>query len=503
MAQIVPNTIVKVLTGIPFDKSLSDVRKFNSLAEQTSYFESKVMKTFTYTDFTYQRKDMSIRVPGVADDYIGANYVMYQNANFGTKWFYAFIDEIRFVNGNMTELLISTDVYQTWQFDFQVLTSFVEREHVGDDSFGVNTLPEPFSCGEYECYSTSGYYFDSTYTTVLYTIGRDSSESPEYKDRVYNGMISYNSNVASDITAKLKELVQMDDGTQVAAVYMNPFNPGDSGQSEISLLSTWPGFPEVNNNKCKIYPYTMIQLYSTDGSTKNLRPELFSAGDLPTQITGTVYKYGNFPPCIAFRPDYTSANDIMNSVEYNSPIQASYALDGMLQYFGATSGTHLLNVLSSVGVGAAMGSVGGGAGAGVGAATGLISSAAGEIMDMVRATKLPNTPNLGGNSGAINQLAATVGFGTKCYGLMPDQIRALDDFFDRFGYNVSRLKVPNMSGRGAWNYVKTRSVALAGDVPAEDMLKLKLMFDGGVRFWHTNQIGNYALPNQIVEAEHE
>lgn len=60
---------------------------------------------------------------------------MYQNENYSTKWFYAFIDNMKYINDSMTEISISTDVWQTWQFDLTFLESFVEREmcNVSDD----------------------------------------------------------------------------------------------------------------------------------------------------------------------------------------------------------------------------------------------------------------------------------------------------------------------------------------------------------------------------------
>lgn len=60
---------------------------------------------------------------------------MYQNENYSDKWFYAFIDGMKYINDSMTEISISTDVWQTWQFDLEFMESFVEREmiNVSDD----------------------------------------------------------------------------------------------------------------------------------------------------------------------------------------------------------------------------------------------------------------------------------------------------------------------------------------------------------------------------------
>ena len=60
---------------------------------------------------------------------------MYQNANYGDKWFYAFIVNMKYISDYTTEIEILTDAFQTWQFDIIFKQSFVEREmlNVTDD----------------------------------------------------------------------------------------------------------------------------------------------------------------------------------------------------------------------------------------------------------------------------------------------------------------------------------------------------------------------------------
>lgn len=74
---------------------------------------------------------------------------MYQNENYGNKWFYAFITKMEYDNDYMTNISIETDVYQTWQFDIIFKKCFVEREHVEDDTIGKHTVPESLEHGEY------------------------------------------------------------------------------------------------------------------------------------------------------------------------------------------------------------------------------------------------------------------------------------------------------------------------------------------------------------------
>ena len=59
---------------------------------------------------------------------------MYQNTHYSSKWFYAFILGMEYVNDNMTRIIITTDPYQTWQFDITFMQSFVEREMIAPNS---------------------------------------------------------------------------------------------------------------------------------------------------------------------------------------------------------------------------------------------------------------------------------------------------------------------------------------------------------------------------------
>lgn len=72
----------------------------------------------------------------------------------------------------------------------------------------------------------------------------------------------------------------------------------------------------------------------------------------------------------------------------------------------------------------------------------------------------------------------------------------LDQFFDMYGYATNAVKVPNEDSRESWNYVKTDNVIINGSMPVQDMANIKAMYNRGVRFWHTTDVGNYSLSNR-------
>lgn len=153
---ITPQTDIKLLE-VPLQIDNKNQLTFTNSVEQYNYFNSL---PFLYIDnVQYQRKDNIIRFPAHIDKLLNYNYVMYQNENYTDKWFYAFITNMRYVNDNMTEITITTDVFQTWQFDFIFKESFIEREmlSVADDIPGANLVPEGLETGEFKCGGTASF----------------------------------------------------------------------------------------------------------------------------------------------------------------------------------------------------------------------------------------------------------------------------------------------------------------------------------------------------------
>jgi hypothetical protein len=136
------------LLNTPLEKDMKNTLKFANVTAQTNYFISKIEYTISDT-YTYVRKDGSLKISKTVDELYNCNYLMYQNYGFTNKWFYAFIDRIEYVDEKTSQIFFTTDAYQTWCFDINILDSFVKREHTNNDTIGANTLPEGLESGEY------------------------------------------------------------------------------------------------------------------------------------------------------------------------------------------------------------------------------------------------------------------------------------------------------------------------------------------------------------------
>ena len=82
--------------------------------------------------------------------------------------------------------------------------------------------------------------------------------------------------------------------------------------------------------------------------------------------------------------------------------------------------------------------------------------------------------------------------------LPENELKAIDDYFTRFGYAINQIKVPNYTGRRYWNFVQLGDVLANGAVPTNYMEKINNALLTGVTIWHSHDnIGNFALNNDI------
>lgn len=150
-----PDIVVKILKGIELDRDLENTYRFASLSAQQNFFSSPKRVKFQLENLQYLRTgENSIKVELKTAALYDCNYLMFQNTGYvdesgRTRWFYAFIDRVDYVNEATSEIFYTIDPMQTWLFDFKFADCMVEREHVRDDTIGANIVAEPVTAGQY------------------------------------------------------------------------------------------------------------------------------------------------------------------------------------------------------------------------------------------------------------------------------------------------------------------------------------------------------------------
>ena len=111
----------------------------------------------------------------------------------------------------------------------------------------------------------------------------------------------------------------------------------------------------------------------------------------------------------------------------------------------------------------------------------------------------PNTAKGNVNAGDINACSNTNTFYFYKMSIKEEYAKIIDNFFSMYGYKVNDVKVPNITGRRNWNYVKTINCNIFGDIPQTDIQELKNIFDSGITFWHnSNTFCDYSQNNNIL-----
>lgn len=103
-------TKIYFLEGVPLDPSYKNSIYFLTQEAQAEYFLGKAK--FSMLDCTFQRQEQRIRVNRPVSDCYHINYLMWQNTSYSSKWFYAFVTRVEYINDGCTWMYFHIDSYR-------------------------------------------------------------------------------------------------------------------------------------------------------------------------------------------------------------------------------------------------------------------------------------------------------------------------------------------------------------------------------------------------------
>ena len=536
MAAISPSTNLRLIKN-PLELSSSNQLTFNNIDNQTNYFLS--LPSINVDNFTYQRKDYTIRYGACIDDIITFNYVMYQNDAYSDKWFYAYITDMKWINDKMTEITIKTDVFQTWQFDMEFKTSFIEREHVNNDTIGLHTVPENLESGEYIVENQESNSFMNAHVVLSATWDWVNEKTAgSFINGLYHGTIYYvlgedAPNISATISYLLNIYASKGKSDAITGLFMVPdaltnydniewdymFVSGgfnyypyktinyleSSGSVNMGSININKEYSSVNgyipkNNKLYTYPYKYILCNNNNGSSAEYMYEYFSTDKCEFHTEGVLT-----PGCSVrmnprnYKGTYNNNAEGLNLGKY--PI-CSYTTDMYTNWLTQNSVNIGVSLASStVGMvgGVAMMATGAGAIAGAGAVTSSALSIASTLGQIHQYKTIPPQAEGNTNCGDVIYAGGKCTFSYYKMSIKSEYAKIIDDYFSMYGYKVNSVKIPNLTGRKNWNYVKTIGATIHGYFPDNDLKELKQIFDNGVTLWHNpNTFLDYSQSNNIM-----
>lgn len=493
-----PNTSLYICRGIPWNSDYSHVRLFASANAANTYIISKA--AYTKTQYSYISKSKQIRVDGMADQYRDCNYIAWKNTGYSNKWFYGFITDVVYLADNTCLISFDYDIFQTWFYDTTVNPSYVEREHVNDDTIGANTVPENVVMGDPVNVASSNNYIPHKwymYATQVFDEITQAGFAPIEPGATDNEVSGYYK-IPLTSRAQASRLVDLytRKGKLESLISMFALTDSSSASSSANYTIARPtafGDYTPKNNKLLCYPYNYSTLVLA-GSETPYRYEWFADGVATFALKKPKYAGGSsyvFPVGYQKESSATNAFALENSVPTGAYPTASFGANAFQNYlvqYGPQLAVGLIGQVVSIGASAATGNVDEAISAGVAIGQ--------DIMDL-------RTHSLNSQTVAGTQSVAQLAYDTQLIirivskQILPEYARIIDEYFTAFGYKVCRIKAPNITGRPSWNYVKTIGAQVSGNIPEYAETALKAMLNNGVTFWHTNDVGNYSLNNSL------
>ena len=517
------------LVKVPIEIDNKNQLNFSSATTQYNYFNS--CNYIELENSSYQRKDNTVRYPGHIDDLIGYNYCMYKNSSYSNKWFYAFITDMQYVNDSMTLVSIKTDVWQTWQFDIEIKKSFVEREHVNDDTIGLHTVPENVETGEYVVSDSAsmGVFSDDIddyivvlgVTKLVQPVGTDPEEiGGKLYGNVYSGIEYIVSDSFEHTDNLIKTYAKQGTSDSIICAFMVPKDLiGFSSLTFTTVVSwTWivkyARIPSMSvwglslleynkptklydnftpkNNKLLTWPYIYLNVDNNVGNCQTFHFEDFSTNKVGFDVEGTLT-----PGCSYKIAPHNYKNKTSNWLYSITPSKLPICnwQDDLFTNWMTQNGVNVPLRIAGSGIAIASGVITGNP---VATASGIlgIANSVGEIYEH---SFVPPSVEGNVNSGDVSFASALHDPILYTMSIKKEYAQIIDDYFSMFGYKVNSVKIPNITGRTNWNYVKTIDCNIHGYIPQKDCIEIKNMFNAGVTFWHNpSTFLDYSQSNTIV-----
>ena len=536
--------------GIKLDRDYRQVLSFTESQMLELMLDSSHLVS-SKNDYNFIKERGSIKVQETYSNCLKANYMAFQNTEYSGKWFFAFIDDVKYLSDYATEIYYTIDIWSTWFDYWNPKSCYIIRQHATTDNVGDNLIPEKLEHGEY---TENSAFLDSTFGTPCYllvtkTLIEAATPVDNYVNMggtVMNGKVYYSNSIAG--LAALVDIVDTEPDNEVLYAYCvtNALIPGASVGTH-GLLSSWTtpynldrkvlsrpttidGYTPVNK-KLLTYPYVYCLFSNMAGNSNVLRFE--ESGHL-TGATGledgAIYvKYWGVPSIggsVVAIPRYYK----------DSPLNLNYSLvlgkfptlgwseDAYTNWLTQNSvnntvrkgvaGAQIIGGAGSMLLGAGLMASGVGAVAGAallsGGASMLVSggtNAAEVAMDYYEHSIEPDSFQGNVNAGDVLMVTGQMGFAFYSMSIRKKYAQIIDRYFTRFGYAQNDIQYPNLLHRQNYNYIqisKDSKAAYGNDhnnisIPADVLDNINNIFRVGVTVWnnHTN-FGDYSVTNGIT-----
>ena len=532
--------------NINIDKEYKNVTSYNT-QQMLNLCRSEDHLIRELNDYTFVRVQERNRINTdfTYSECLQANYIAIQNPDFSNKWFFCFIDKIEYNSDNATIINFTVDAWTTWFDDWNPRSCLVLREHVNSDNIGEHTYPEGLEHGDYiaNFYDELGGFDVEQCKVVVGTTWLPSNTPNLPNTQYYGGTFSGVYYMAMDYTSAKNFVLALDGlgrGDSIVTVFMAPTslcpgieyqadlqskkNDGMGGTENVTYHITWTLVPNnyggvmllsdyqismnntlngytPKNNKLYCFPYNYLLVTNQVGGNALYHYEDFINNQpifniIVTLSPGCSVKlypenYKKIPDSATNHPGF---NDGLVGAKF--PI-CSWQNDSFVNWMTQQSvNVMMAQAQTGISLGAFLlskGEIGGGGG--------LFSQQANYLSERYQRALVSPQASGSTNGGDVTFARNEQNFGYYKMSIKSEYARMIDDYFQKYGYQVNILKVPNITGRQNWNFIQISEYDEIGNgsVPSYYMEEINNACRKGVTIWHNHaNIGNYNVSNNIV-----
>ena len=499
---------------------------FESLEDQENYFMEKVAKT--YTDYTYLRKNWSIKVVAPIEEAETWSYLFFTNTDGTTygKTYYYFITDVKYLSDTSVELELEMDVMQTYMFDYNLKQCFVEREHSATDEIGDNTVDEGLELGHLINMSVveDENLKNNNVILIMSSVDLIAEGYPNVNGskfgNVYSGCNVYRVPLSDLVdTDYIKELVDnmgaKADGivtiwsypeslldVDTSGLILRLVKGGKTYEFTFNRPTSIDGYTP-KNKKLFTYPYNFLYVSNNNGGCASYRYERFADNAIEFEVYGAPLPDGGVKtvPKNYNGVGYNHEEALVLTGFPTSPWNA----DGYKIWLAQNQHQRAVSQISSAGTMVA------GAGmalAGVATANPLlIGSGAGTLVHGATSTasllaqqkdmEAQPAQSRGTLSATLNSVIDQFTFSYYAKSITAERAKIIDEYFTLYGYKTNRVKMPNRNVRQSFTYTKTVDCQVSGNLCESDRRKIEAIYNNGITFWNKSiAVGNYYASNR-------
>lgn len=538
------DSVLCLMKGINFTRDYEHVLLFDTKEHQQSFFQNDVPMSdkFTQTNCAYIRTSNltgMFELRGNIAEFNDYGYGYFDNPyGDATRRFYFFVTDLSYKNENVATLTFEIDIMQSYMFDYELDSCFIERAHqdvsdnVGDNLVSdglnvcnvVNTDIQSMDLNFGEFWTVVAV---SEYPDTLIAVDGDGKPTANWNSdiRYYYGLLPSGLTLIVVNAGYFKQFLDVYDYAgkrdAIFAIYAVPDFLGQvTGyiDNEHNMGIFAPTGDRINpfsrtfsfhipqgcngyipkNKKLLTAPYCQIVLTNSFGESAIFDPEKFAKHPIPSaqfKLFGDIMPSGAVYCCPTEYDNNIQNFDNMHMLKVTNNIQGSWVSDSYLNFTAVQDIKNDNTIFHSV-LATATNLMSGNV-------TGAVTNVASTFANINTSNKIGEiTPDtIRGASGSDLTQWANNNIKITFYWRTPDaqNAKVIDDFWTRFGYPQKRIYKPNLFSRKGWNYIKTGSCSLKNiSAPSYILEKIANIFNRGVTFWHVpspSQIGNYELDN--------